>query len=528
MVARDFHLPGRSPTIACDAMAATSHPLATQAAVETLRAGGTAADAAITALAVLCVVEPHMTGIGGDCFCIIAKPDAPVLGYNGSGRAPAAAAVGTLANEQAGYLAGNSVHAITVPGAIEAWSAILDAHGRFGLDRALAPAIRYAEQGFPVAPRVAHDWAREVEKLRKDAGAARHYLPHGEAPAVGDVIRLPALASTLKAVAARGPRAFYEGAIAEDIVATAKALGSFLTVDDLSRHCGEVVEPIAINYRGLDILELPPSGQGLTALVLLNVLENFDLAALDPIGPERFHIALEAARLAFTVRDNHIADPAFMRATVPALLDKTLSRELANRIDRSRRARIPTAEVLGSDTVYLTVVDRDRMAVSLINSLFSQFGAGICTEKTGVMLHNRGACFVTDRAHPNCIGPGKRPMHTIIPGMAMRDGRCAMPFGVMGAHYQPMGHAQLVTNMVDYGMDVQAAMDAPRAFVVGPESVVERGIPRTTVKGLEQRGHEVVVAPQPWGGSQAIQIDWERGVLIGGSDPRKDGCALGY
>jgi gamma-glutamyltranspeptidase/glutathione hydrolase len=207
---------------------------------------------------------------------------------------------------------------------------------------------------------------------------------------------------------------------------------------------------------------------------------------------------------------------------------RALAGELANRIDRSRRRAIPTVAALGGDTVYLSVVDRDRMAVSLINSLFSHFGVGICTERTGIMLHNRGACFVLDPAHPNCIGPNKRPMHTIIPAMAMRDGRCHMPFGVMGAHYQPMGHAQLITNIVDYRMDVQAAIDAPRAFFVGPASVVERGMPEATIAGLEQRGHDVVVSPQPWGGAQAVQIDWERGVLMGGSDPRKDGCALGY
>jgi gamma-glutamyltranspeptidase/glutathione hydrolase len=525
---RNFHLPGRSPVIACGGMAATSHPLASLAAIETLRAGGTAADAAVAAVAVLCVVEPHMTGIGGDCFCMVSKPDAPVWGYNGSGRAAAGVRVETFADQPVGYVAGQSVHAVTVPGAVEAWAAILSAHGRFGLDRALAPAIHYAEHGFPVAPRVAADWAGEVDRLRQDPGAARHYLVDGNAPSVGDVMRLPALAATLKAIAAQGPGTFYEGPIADDIVATVKARGSFLSGDDLTTHVGDVVTPIATNYRGLDVLELPPSGQGLTALVLLNILENFDLAALDPLGPERFHLALEAARLAFGVRDRTIADPAHMRASVPDLLEKTLARRLADCLDRSRRIDTAAVPVLESDTVYLTVVDRNRMAVSLINSLFSHFGVGICTEKTGIMLQNRGACFVTDPNHPNAIGPRKRPMHTIIPAMAMRDERCDMAFGVMGAHYQPMGHAQVVTNIVDFGMDVQAAIDAPRAFFVGEASVVERGLPPATVTGLEQRGHDVVTAPRPWGGAQAIHIDWERGVLVGGSDPRKDGCALGY
>jgi len=525
---RDFHLPGRSPVIAGDAMAATSHPLASLAAIETLRAGGNAADAAVAAVATLCVVEPHMTGIGGDCFCMIAKPGEPIWGYNGSGRAPAAMRADALAGAPAGYLAGNSVHAVTVPGAIDAWAAILAAHGRFGLDRALAPAIHYAEQGFPVAPRIARDWALEVAKLAADAGAARHYLVHGAAPAVGDLIRLPALAATLKTIAAQGARAFYQGPIAEDIVATVKARGSFLALDDLAAHRGEAMTPIATNYRGLDICELPPNGQGLTALVLLNILEKFDLAALDPVGAERFHIALEAARLAYAVRDSTLADADHMRTSVTALLDKGFAGALADRIDRSRRLKVASLPPIGSDTVFLTVVDRDRMAVSLINSLFSHFGVGICTEKTGIVLHNRGACFVLDPAHPNCIGPRKRPMHTIIPAIAMRDGRCEMPFGVMGAHYQPMGHVQIVTNIVDYGMDVQAAIDGPRAFFVGAASMVERGLPPSTVAGLEQRGHTVEVAPSPWGGGQAIRIDWERGVLIGGSDPRKDGCALGY
>jgi gamma-glutamyltranspeptidase/glutathione hydrolase len=306
------------------------------------------------------------------------------------------------------------------------------------------------------------------------------------------------------------------------------ARGSFLAAEDFAQHRGEAVAPIAGNYRGLDVLELPPNGQGLTALVLLNILERFDLGALDPNGPDRFHIALEAARMAYAVRDTHIADPAFMRTPVPALLDKQFAAELAGRIDRTRRVPLPAAPSPGSDTVYVTVVDRDRMAVSLINTLYSHFGVGICTMESGITLTNRGACFVVDSDHPNTFGPRKRPMHTIIPALAFRDGRCDMAFGVMGAHYQPMGHVQIVTNMIDHGMDVQAAIDAPRASFVGDETVIERGLPASTAEGLSARGHDVAVAFSPWGGAQAIRIDWQRGVLIGGSDPRKDGCALGY
>jgi gamma-glutamyltranspeptidase/glutathione hydrolase len=526
-MSRDFQLPGRSPVIACDAMAATSHPLATLAAVDTLRAGGSAADAAVAAVATLCVVEPQMTGIGGDCYWLVSQPGKPPSGYNGSGRAGVNASYDALHAKGMTEI-GDSIHAVTVPGAIDAWEAILKAHGRFGLDRALSMAIKYAEGGFPVAARVAWDWSRYVGKLKADPGAAKHYLFNGAPPKEGDVVRFPALAATLKTIAAKGARAFYEGDIAADMAATVNARGSFLTPEDFARHHGDAATPISSNYRGLDLVELPPNGQGLTALVMLNILENFDLKSLDPYGPDRFHLVLEAARLGFAVRDTHLADAAHMRIAVADLLDKSFAKKLAAKIDLKKRVKLPAAPTPGSNTVYLTVVDRDRTAVSFINTLFSHFGSGICTEKTGILMTNRGACFTMEAGHPNVFGPDKRPMHTIIPGMAMRDGRCDMSFGVMGAHYQPMGHVQIVNNMLDYGMDVQQAIDAPRFFFEGEQTVVETGTPAATVEGLKARGHDVVFAPTPWGGAQTIKIDWDRGVLMAGSDPRKDGCALGY
>jgi len=532
---RDFHSPGRSPVIACDGMAATSHPLASAVALDTLKAGGTAADAAVAAVAVLGVIEPHMTGIGGDCFCLVARPGAPIWGYNGSGRSAAAAPArpDVLLRQGVRAIGPDCVHSVTVPGAVEAWSAVLAAHGRFGLDRALAPAIRYAERGFPVAPRIAYDWALAADTLRADPGAARHYLVNGQAPAAGDVMRFPALAATLKSIAAGGVRAFYEAAAA-DIVATLGARGSWLAMEDFSAHRGDEAAPISSSYRGLDVVELPPNSQGLVALVLLNILEYFDLAPLDPHGAERLHVALEAARLAFGVRDAHVADPAAMRVAVPSLIDKGFAKNLAKLIDRGRRVKLPPAPTPCSDTVYLTVVDRDRMAVSIVNSLYGEFGCRIATEKTGIMLHNRGSCFVLDPSHPNAFGPAKRPMHTIVPalgcrgGPAGRGGRCELAFGVMGASFQPMGHAHFIANLIDYGMDVQSAIDSPRVFFEGEVTLVERGIAPAAIEGLRQRGHEVAVRERPWGGGQAIAIDWQRGVLIGGSDPRKDGCAIGY
>jgi gamma-glutamyltranspeptidase/glutathione hydrolase len=260
----------------------------------------------------------------------------------------------------------------------------------------------------------------------------------------------------------------------------------------------------------------------------LNILEQFDLAALDPLGPERFHIMLEAGRLAFAVRDAHVADPAHMRTPVAALLEKTFAARLAARIDPDRHSKLQALPAPGGDTVFVAVVDRDRMAVSIINSLFSHFGAGIATERTGIVFNNRGACFVLDPDHPNAIGPGKRPLHTIIPALGLRSGRCEVSFGVMGGHYQPMGHVHFVLNAVDYGMDLQAAVDMPRAFFRGEVTLLERGIPPATIAGLKARGHDLAVEPPPFGGAQAVGIDWDRGVLIGASDPRKDGCALGY
>jgi len=525
---RDFHLPGRSQVYAADGMVATSHPLASIAALDTLRAGGTAADAAVTAAAALGVLEPQMTGIGGDCFCLVAKPGQPIWGYNGSGRAGAAARAEALVAQGVTAITADSVHSVTVPGAVEAWGAILKAHGRFGLDRALAPAIRYAEEGAPVAPRVAHDWANYADAIGRDAGASRHFLRNARPPAAGDRMKFPALASVLRAIAAGGPKAFYQGAPADDIVATLGPRGSFLTREDFARHRGDVVEPVSSNYRGLDVVELPPNNQGVAALVLLNILERFDLAALEPGGPERLHIQLEAARLAYAVRDTHLADPAFMRMPVPSLLDKAFARSLADRIDRSKRVPLPKAPAPGSHTVLITVVDRDRTAVTLINSLFREFGSGIATEKTGILLHNRGSGFVVDPAHPNAIGPSKRPLHTLVPALAMRDGRCELAFGVMGGHYQAMGHANFIVNTVDYRMDPQTALEHPRVFFADEVTEVERGVSPAAIEGLRARGHDVQLRPLPFGGGQAIRIDWERGVLIGASDHRKDGCALGY
>ncbi len=525
---RDFHAPGRSAAYAANGMVATSHPLASLAAIETLKAGGNAIDAAVAAIAVAGVVEPQMSGIGGDCFCLVARPGQPVWGYNGSGRSAAAMRAEILIDQGLKEIATDSVHSVTVPGAVEAWEAILKAHGEFGLDRALSFAIEAAEAGVPVPPRVQYDWALAKAKLSADPVTASIYLPGGAPPNVGDVMRFPALAQTLRKIAKGGARAFYEGEVAADIVATLKARGGLLTAEDFAAHRGEEAAPIASAYRGLDVIEMPPNGQGVAALLLLNILERFDFTSLDPLGADRLHLLLEAGRLAYAVRNQYVADPLFMQVPVASLLDRSFAAELAKKIDPKKRTDFGPLPKPQSSTVLCCVVDRDRNAVTIINSLFSAFGSGITSNRTGVLLHHRGSGFNLRPGSPNCIGPSKRPLHTIIPALTARDGRIDMAFGVMGGAYQAFGHAHFISNLIDYGMELQSAVDAPRLFFEGDPVVVENGISEAVFGELRARGHDAIRRPVPLGGAQAIRIDWQRGVLVGGSDPRKDGGALGY
>lgn len=530
---RNFHTPGRSPIYANDGAAATSHPLATSAAIDCLKAGGNAIDAAIAASAVLAVVEPAMTGIGGDCFVLLSKGGSDeIIAYNGNGAAPLKAEIGYFQERNITEIAPDSIHAVTVPGAIDAWCRLAADHGKFGIDRLLQPAIHYAETGFPVAPRVAHDWAQEVEKLRRDAPAAGSYLMNGQAPKLGDRVRLPLLAKTLREIAGKGAAGFYQGWVAEDMVAALNALGGLHSLEDFARHKGDYVTPIATDYKGVKLWECPPPGQGLTALLMLNILSAYgtEHAGSDPLGPDRLHLQLEAAKLAYRERNAHIADPAFAKVPVGGLLSDAHAKALAKLIRPDQALDLGSVGQFPNhpDTIYLTVVDRDRNAVSFINSIYYGFGSGRMAPKSGVLLQNRGACFVVDPAHPNCIGPGKRSMHTIIPAMVTQGGRAVMPYGVMGGDYQPVGQVHALTNMLDYGMDPQAALDCPRAFFDEGTLWVEQGIPHKTASILGARGHRVQPIEDPLGGGQAIWIDWARGLLIAGSDPRKDGCALGY
>ncbi|MXN64988.1 gamma-glutamyltransferase [Stappia sp. GBMRC 2046] len=529
---RDFHAPGRSAVYAANAMAATSHPLSTTAAIETLQAGGNAVDAAVAAVAVQCVVEPQMTGIGGDCFAIIAEPDGKLHGLNGSGRAPKAASSKKLIELGESSVELTSPHAVTVPGAVRAWETMLERHGTKSLGDVLGRAIQYAREGYAVTPRVALDWSRNVEKLSADEGSKSAYLIDGKAPRTGEIMRHAPLADTLQRIAEEGSGAFYEGAVAEDIVATLRAKGGLMTLEDMAEMQVDDMTPVTGDYRGLTVAELPPNGQGFIALVMLGILEKFDLQKLDPNGTQRFHLELEAGRIAYSLRDRFLADPDFMPHDPAELLSDDHIARLAGLVDPGSRIADLPPSVLGprSDTVYLSVVDKDGLAVSLINSVYKDFGSAITAPKSGVLLQNRGACFRLEPGHPNTIEGGKRPLHTIIPAMVLSEGRPYLSFGVMGGGYQPCGHAHVLGNITDFGMDVQEAIDAPRMFFDEKSYVLhaERYVPEATVDGLRALGHTVERVPGAIGGAQAIRIDRARGILEGGSDPRKDGMAAGY
>ncbi|MCW2303047.1 gamma-glutamyltranspeptidase/glutathione hydrolase [Rhodovulum sulfidophilum] len=509
-------------------MCATSHPLAAKVAVQMLEAGGNAVDAALAGAVLLGICEPQMTGLGGDCFVLI-KPagEDRIVALNGSGRAPKGLEAARLRERGLDAMPTDSADAVTVPGAVDAFCRLSKDWGRIGLKASLAPAIHYAETGVPVAPRTAFDWARAADHLQ---GAARDfYLLGGQAPRPGQVFRAPKQAEVLRRIAMDGRAGFYEGEVAEDMVSSLSALGGCHTLEDFAATACDYGSPVSGSYKGVELVEHPPNGQGATAILMANILAQFDLPSMDPLGAERAHVEAEAARLAYDARNRFVADPAHMTRLDHMLAPGTAAK-LAALIDpdRAMASPAPLSEAVHKETIYITVVDRDRMAVSLIYSIFHSFGAGLASTKFGINFQNRGAGFSLTEGHPNEAAGGKRPMHTIIPAMLKKDGKLIMPFGVMGGAYQPNGHARVLTNIVDYGMHPQQALDAPRSFADQGELLVERGYAEDVRAALAAKGHTVATPPSAIGGAQAILIDDETGVLQGASDPRKDGCALGY
>ncbi len=542
----------RSEVIAPQAMAATSHPLATQIALDVMKAGGSAVDAAIAANAALGLMEPTGNGIGGDLFAIVWDPKTNRLyGYNGSGRSPKSLTLAHFRKLGLDEIPPHGPLPVSVPGAVDGWFAL---HGRFGrlpMADNLAPTIRYARQGHPVAETIAYYWARSVPRLSKWPGFAAQFTLDGRAPRTGELWKNPHLADTLQKIADGGRDAFYTGDIARTIDAYFKAHGGFLSYDDLASHQGEWVEPVSTGYRGYDVWELPPNGQGIAALQMLNVLEAYDFSRIPFGSAEHVHLLVEAKKLAFADRARWYADPAFQPALVAKLISKEYAAERRKLIssDKPLREVQPGTprQLQEGDTIYMTTADADGMMVSLIQSNYRGMGSGMAPPGLGFILQDRGEMFVLKDcerkpAHPNCYAPGKRPFNTIIPAFITRDGKPWVSFGVMGGAMQPQGHVQIVMNLIDFGMNLQEAGDAPRVQHEGSTEPtgrntmmsdggvvqLEAGFPYETVRALMDRGHKVEWALGPYGGYQAIARDPESGVYRGASESRKDGQAAGY
>ncbi len=530
---RNLELPGRSPAISTEAMAATSHYLATQTALKIMQDGGNAMDAAVAACAVQCVVEPEATGIGGDCFCLYApRGTDQYIAYNGSGRAPNAATAEWYAGQGIKKIKLTSAHAVTIPGAIDAWDRLIKDHGRLPLSKILKPAIGYAQNGYAITSRVATDFARNENHLRACENSTRVFLPNDRAIREGEVHHQKELARTLQIIADKGRDGFYEGEIAEDIVGYLQSRGGLHNLDDFKNAKGDYVTPISARYKGYDIYQCPPNGQGVIALMLLKLMERFERSGEDPINLKRIHQEIEAGRLAYHQRDAYLADSDQAYVPVDEMLSDQNIDKLFNMIkDDGVIENLPDFDLPAhKDTVYITVVDKDRNCCSFVNTLFHNFGTGLMAPKSGVMLHCRGVGFTLEAGHPNVIAPNKRPLHTIIPGMVAKDGKTVMSFGVMGGSYQAFGHMQFLSRYLDYRYDIQEALDLPRFFSNFDAGTVEveGAIPEDIIQGLRRLGHNPVASPIPIGGAQAIWIDWQKKTLTGGSDPRKDGCALGY
>jgi gamma-glutamyltranspeptidase / glutathione hydrolase len=535
----------RSVVMARNGMVATSQPLAALAGLDILKAGGNAVDAAIAANAVIGLTEPMSCGIGGDLFVIYWDARSGKLhGLNASGRSPYGLSRQVFKEKGLDEIPSTGPLGWSVPGCVDGWELLRDRFGSRSLAQLLAPAIAYAEAGFPVTEIIARDWQRAARSLAEWPDSASTLLPEGRAPNAGEIFRNPNLAATYRLLAARGRDAFYRGDIAKKIAAFSEKNGGYLALKDFEDHRSNWVEPVSTNYRGYDVWELPPNGQGIAALEMLNVLEAYDLKSMGPFSPNYLHLLIEAKKLAFADRARFYSDPEFFDPPVAELISKPYAAQQRKRIDPDHAAvDVPAGDPrMGhGDTIYLTVVDKDGNCCSLIQSLYMGFGSMVVPGDVGFPLQNRGTLFALDEEHPNRLEPHKRPFHTIIPGFVTKDGYPWFSFGVMGGDMQPQGHVQVLVNLIDFGMNVQEAGDAARVQHFGSATptgkpmeadggtiAVESGIPESTVESLRKMGHQILRGSGSFGGYQGILIDRRNGTLHGASDPRKDGCAVGY
>ncbi len=538
-----FSFATRSPVLATEAMAATSQPLATQVALDVMKNGGNAIDAAIAANAMLGLVEPTGNGIGGDLFAIVWDAKSKKLyGFNGSGRSPKSLSRQWFIDHGYEKIPSHGPLPVSVPGTVDGWFQLHEKFGKLPMKQVLQPTIHYAEKGFPVSQLIAYYWNRAVPLLSQFPGFTEQFTNDGKAPAEGEIWKNPHLAKTLKSIAKGGRDAFYKGKIAHTIADYMQASGGFLSYEDLASHQGEWVEPVSTNYRGYDVWELPPNGQGIAALQILNMLEQFDLSAMQHDSAEYVHLFTEAKKLAFEDRAKYYADPAFNDLPVQQLISKDYAKKRVKLIDENKAGKhYPAGNVAlnHGDTIYLTTANKAGNMVSLIQSNYRGMGSGMTPPGLGFILQDRGEMFSLEAGHFNQFEGGKRPFHTIIPAFITKNGEPWMSFGLMGGAMQPQGHAQIVVNMIDFGMDVQAAGDAPRIHHTGSSEPtgeqmtdggvlnLETGYPYATIRALMRKGHNIQFANGPYGGYQAI-IRAENGVYWGASESRKDGHAAGY
>ncbi len=531
----------RSEVIAKHGMAATSQPLATQIALDILKQGGSAVDAAIAANAALGVMEPTGCGIGGDLFAIVWDADKRKLhGLNASGRSPRSLTLDYFLERGLEKIPSFGPVPVSVPGAVDGWFELHDRFGRLPMSDVLAPAIRYARAGFPVSEVISFYWKLNTPARKPWPGFAEVFLPDGQPPDKGDIFRNPALADTYQKLADEGRNAFYKGDIARTIDVFMRENGGFLSYDDLASHESLWVEPLSTNYRGFDVWELPPNGQGIAALQILNILEGFDLSAMGFDSADYVHTFVEAKKLAFEDRAKYYADPAFVEMPVQQLISKSYADQRRDLIGTNAAGSYPPGLPDAGDTIYLTVADSEGNMISLIQSNYRGMGSGMTPVDLGFSLQDRGELFSLEAGHNNVYAPGKRPFHTIIPAFVTRDGMPVMSFGVMGGGMQPQAHAQILVNMIDFGMNLQEAGDAPRirhegssqptgeSMSDGGRVLIESAFSDTTVTDLEAKGHSVARANSGFGGYQAILRDHDRGIYLGASESRKDGQAAGY
>ena len=534
----------RSEVIAQHGMAATSHPLATQIALDILKKGGTAVDAAIAANAALGLMEPTGNGIGGDLFAIVWDAKTQKLyGLNASGRSPKSLTLEYFKKHGYKKIPPFGPLPVTVPGCVDGWFELHKKFGRLPMTEILAPAIRYAEEGFPVTELIAYYWKLSVPRLRKYPNFEKIFTINGRAPRAGEIFRNPYLANTLRKIARGGRDVFYKGEIARTIADYMKRQGGFLSYEDLASHKSEWVEPVSTNYRGYDVWELPPNGQGIAALQMLNILEGYDIASMGFGSADYLHVLIEAKKLAFEDRAKFYADPAFNTIPVQELISKSYAAERRKliRMDRAGRSYPAGNPALhDGDTIYLTVADAEGNMVSLIQSNFRGMGSGMTPDDLGFILQDRGELFNLEEGHFNTYAPGKRPFHTIIPAFVTKDGKPFLSFGVMGGDMQPQGHVQILVNIIDFGMNVQEAGDAPRIRHAGSSQptggkmtdggvvYMESGFDYEVIRELRRRGHRIAWSIGGYGGYQAIMFDAQNGVYRGASESRKDGQAAGY